>query len=36
MGGNTYLQGDTDGDAVAEFFIQLDGLLALNSAAFIL
>ena len=36
IGGNTYLQGDTDGDAVAEFFIQLDGLLALNSAAFIL
>ena len=36
ISGNTYVQGDTNGDAIADFFIRLDGLQTLNSAAFIL
>lgn len=34
IGGNTYVQGDTNGDGVADFWIQLDGLHTLSSADF--
>jgi Ca2+-binding RTX toxin-like protein len=36
IGGNTYVQGDTNGDALADFFIQLDGLQTLSSVDFFL
>jgi Ca2+-binding RTX toxin-like protein len=36
ISGNTYVQGDTNGDALADFFIRLDGLLVLNSTDFFL
>lgn len=35
-GGNTYVQGDTNGDGVADFLIRLDGLHSLTSGDFIL
>jgi Ca2+-binding RTX toxin-like protein len=31
ISGNTYVQGDTDGDGIADFWIRLDGLHALTS-----
>jgi serralysin len=36
ISGNTYIQGDTDGDGVADFWIRLDGLHALASSDFVL
>jgi len=36
ISGNTYVQGDIDGDGVADFWIRLDGLHALGSGDFIL
>lgn len=36
IAGHTYVQGDTDGDGVAEFTFRLDGLHALRSVDFIL
>jgi len=36
INGNTYIQGDTNGDAIADFWIQLDGLQALSSNNFFL
>ena len=35
-GGNTWVQGDTDGNAVADFMIRLDGLHTLTAADFVL
>lgn len=34
--GNTYVQGDTDGDGVADFWLKLDGLQTLTSGDFFL
>jgi Ca2+-binding RTX toxin-like protein len=34
ISGNTYVQGDTDGDGTADFWIRLDGLHALTSSDF--
>jgi hypothetical protein len=31
ISGNTYVQGDTDGDGIADFWIRHDGLHALTS-----
>jgi Ca2+-binding RTX toxin-like protein len=36
ISGNTYVQGDTDGDGQADFWIRLDGLHALASGDFVL
>jgi Ca2+-binding RTX toxin-like protein len=36
IGGNTYVQGDTNGDGVADFIIRLDGNVALSSGDFFL
>jgi Ca2+-binding RTX toxin-like protein len=36
ISGNTYVQGDTDGDGQADFWIRLDGLHALANGDFIL
>ncbi len=35
-GGNTFVQGDTDGDGVADFIIRVDGLHVLNAGDFVL
>ena len=35
-GGSTYVQGDTNGDGVADFWIGLSGLLSLKAADFVL
>ncbi|HEV2745764.1 MAG TPA: calcium-binding protein, partial [Allosphingosinicella sp.] len=34
--GNTYVSGDTDGDAVADFFIRIDGTTPLQAGDFVL
>ena len=36
ISGNTYVQGDTNGDGIADFMIRLDGLHTLQSAEFFL
>lgn len=36
ISGNTFVQGDLNGDGVADFWIQLDGVHTLNAASFIL
>jgi serralysin len=36
ISGNTYVQGDTDGDGVADFWIRLDGTHTLSSGDFVL
>jgi len=36
ISGNTYVQGDVDGDGVADFWIRLDGLHTLGSGDFVL
>ena len=36
IGGNTYIEGDTNGDGLADFAIQLDGLQTLSSPDFFL
>ena len=36
ISGNTYVQGDLDGDGVADFWIRLDGLHTLTSSDFLL
>lgn len=36
INGNTYVYGDTDGNAVADFLIRLDGTVALSAADFLL
>ncbi len=36
IAGNTYAQGDTDGDGMADFWIRLDGTKALAAGDFIL
>jgi Ca2+-binding RTX toxin-like protein len=36
IGANTYVQGDADGDGVADFWIRVDGVHALTSSDFIL
>ena len=34
--GNTYVQGDTNGDAAADFWIRVDGVVALTATQFTL
>jgi len=34
--GNTFVQGDTNGDGIADFVIRVDGLQALTGSDFIL
>jgi hypothetical protein len=35
-GGNTFIEGDTDGDGVADFVIRLNGLINLVAGDFVL
>ena len=35
-GGNPYVEGDTDGDGLADFVIRLDGMINLINADFVL